>query len=183
MIVGYARVSTAEQSLDGQTDALAQAGCERTRTEAASGKHGAARPVFDELRRNLRAGDVLVVTELSRLGRNTADLAGLADQLEAAGVGLRILNLGVDTSTPAGRLVFTIIGAVAQMERDLLIERTRRGLDAARARGRHGGRPAKLSAAQLRAARSLRDAGDLTMGEIAAQVGVSRGTLYRNLTG
>lgn len=181
MIIGYARVSTSEQSLDGQTDALRAAGCEQIRAEAASGKHGSERPVWDETLRNLRSGDTLVVTELSRLGRSLADLAALADDLERRGVALRILNLGVDTGTPSGRLVYSIIGAVAQMERELLIERTHRGLAAARARGRVGGRPRKLGERQVRAARALRDSGQMTMGEIAAEYGIDRSTLYRAL--
>lgn len=182
MIIGYARVSTSEQNVTGQTDALNAAGCERIVSEAASGKHGASRPVWDEALRHLRRGDTLVVTELSRLGRSSADLAVLADRLDTDGVGLRILNLGADTGTPAGRLIFTIIGAVAQMERELLIERTQRGLAAARRRGRVGGRPRKLTGKQITAARALRDAGTLSMGDIAAQVGVSRRTLYRTLS-
>lgn len=182
MIIGYARVSTATQNVDGQVAALHAAGCQRVTTETASGKHGAARPEFDELRRNLRPGDTLVVTELSRLGRHTADLATLADGLQSDGIGLRILNLGIDTNTPAGRLIFTVIAAVAQMERELLIERTQRGLQAARAHGHVGGRPRKLSARQVTVARTLRDAGELTMAEIAAQLGVGRRTLYRALS-
>lgn len=179
MIIGYARVSTADQDPQGQIDALRAAGCERVIPEIASGKHGAQRPGFDELLRNLRPGDTLTVTELSRLGRATADLAVLADELEGRGVSLQILNLGVDTRTPAGRLIFTIIGAVAQMERELLIERTRRGLLSARARGHTGGRPRKLTDRQARAAAALRDAGDLSMAEIARQFGCGRRTLYR----
>lgn len=181
MIIGYARVSTSEQNVTGQTDALSAAGCERILSEAASGKHGASRPVWDEALRHLRRGDTLVVTELSRLGRSSADLAALADRLDNDGVGLRILNLGADTTTPGGRLIFTVIGAVAQMERELLIERTQRGLAAARARGRAGGRPRKLDRKQVTAARAMRDAGTLTMAEIAAQLHVGRRTLYRAL--
>lgn len=182
MQIGYARVSTSEQSLDGQRDALQAAGCDRVYEESASGKRGAWRPVWEETLRHLRSGDVLVVTELSRLGRSTSELAALAEDLEARAVGLRILNLGIDTSTPAGKLIYRMISAVAEMERDLLIERTKRGLAAARARGRNGGRPVKLTPAKLRAARALRDEGSLTMAEIAEQVGVARGTLYRHLT-
>ena len=181
MIIGYARVSTKDQSLDRQRDELTAAGCEQVHEERASGKRDAVRPVWDETVRHLRHGDTLVVTELSRLGRSTAELAALADDLEERGVALRILNLGVDTGTPAGKLVYQIISAVAEMERALLVERTMSGLAAARARGRSGGRKPKLSKAQVRTAQALRNEGSLTMAEIAAQIGVSRNTLYRHL--
>lgn len=181
MIIGYARVSTTDQNAQGQIDALAAAGCERIMSESASGKHGAVRPVLDEVLRNLRPGDTLTVTELSRLGRATVDLAALAARLEADDVALKVLNLGIDTRTPGGRLIFTVIGAVAQMERELLIERTRRGLASARARGHMGGRPRKLSTHQAKAAAALRDAGELTMAEIAAEFGCGTRTLYRAL--
>jgi DNA invertase Pin-like site-specific DNA recombinase len=181
LIIGYARISTPDQSLDGQRDALREAGCERIGEETASGKRGAIRPVWDETIRHLRRGDTLMVTELSRLGRSTSELAKFADDLQVRGVALRILNLGLDTTTPAGQLIYSIIAAVAQMERDLLIERTQRGLTAARARGRYGGRPPKLTAKQIKAAQALRDSGKLTMSEIAEQMGVARGTLYRHL--
>lgn len=183
-MIGYARVSTAEQSLDGQRDALQGAGCERVAEETGSGRRGAVRPVWDETVRNLRHGDTLVVTELSRLGRSTTDLSLLCDDFQQRGVALRVLNLGggaVDTSSASGRLLFDVLAAVAQMERTLLIERTKRGLAAARARGRRGGRQRKLSGAQIKAAQALRDSGKLTMAEIAQQMGVSRGTLYRHL--
>jgi DNA invertase Pin-like site-specific DNA recombinase len=182
MIIGYARVSTKDQSLDRQRDELTAAGCDVVHPETASGKRGAQRPVWDETVRNLRQGDALVVTELSRLGRSTTELAALADDLQERGVALRILNLGVDTGTVAGKLVYQIIGAVAEMERSLLIERTMSGLAAARARGRNGGRKPGLDAKKLRTAQALRDEGSLSMAEIAEQVGVSRSALYRNLT-
>jgi DNA invertase Pin-like site-specific DNA recombinase len=182
MIIGYARVSTKDQSLDRQRDELLAAGCDVVHEETASGKRGAHRPIWDETIRNLRSGDTLVVVELSRLGRSTAELAALADELQERGVALRILNLGAETNTVAGRLVFTVVAAVAQMERELLIERTKSGLEAARKRHKHlGGRKPKLTAAKLKAARALRDSGELTMGEIAEHYGVSRNTLYRSL--
>lgn len=137
---GYARVSTGDQDLGRQLDELTAAGCERIWSEAASGKRGADRPEWDAALSHLRTGDTLVVVELSRLGRNAGDLARLAEQMDDQQIALRILNLGLDTSTPAGRLVYSIIAAVAQMERELLVERTVSGLKAARARGRVGGR-------------------------------------------
>ena len=136
--IGYARVSTADQSLERQTDELTAAGADEVRTEVGSGKKDAKRPVWDELLRSLREGDTLMVTELSGLGRSTSQLSALADDLRDSGVSLRILNLGIDTGKPAGKLVYSIISAVAEMERELLIERTNSGLAAARARGRKG---------------------------------------------
>jgi DNA invertase Pin-like site-specific DNA recombinase len=183
MNVGYARVSTKDQSLDRQRDELKDAGCDVVHEETASGKRGAQRPVWDETIRNLRSGDTLVVVELSRLGRSTAELAALADELQERGVALRILNPGIDTGTPAGKLVYAIIAAVAEMERALLIERTKSGLEAARERHKHlGGRRPKLTQAKIKAARAMRDSGELTMGEIAEHYGISRNTLYRNLS-
>lgn len=180
-IIGYARVSTADQKLDRQIDELRDAGCERVFAEAASGRRDASRPQWDACLGHLRRGDVLVVTELSRLGRNTGDLDRLLDHLDALGVGLRILNLGIDTKTPAGRLVFTITGAVAAMERELLVERTQSGLAAARARGRVGGRRRTFTPAQEREAQRLYDLGQLTVEQIARAVGASTSTIYRYL--
>ena len=177
--LGYARVSTTDQSLDRQADELTKAGADEVRTEVGSGKKGAERPAWDELLRSLRQGDTLMVTELSRLGRSTSQLSALADELKDRGVALRILNLGIDTGTPAGKLVYSIISAVAEMERELLIERTMSGLTAARARGRKGGRKQSITPAQIRRAQKLYDARDLTVSEIAKTVGCSRQTLYR----
>ena len=179
--IGYARVSTGDQSLERQVDELTAAGAEDVRTEVGSGKKGADRPVWDELLRSLREGDTLMVTELSRLGRSTSQLSTLADDLQDRGVALRILNLGIDTGTPSGRLVYSIISAVAQMERELLIERTMSGLAAARARGRKGGRKPSITETQIRRAQKLYDARDLTVAEIAKTIGCSRQTLYRYL--
>ena len=177
--IGYARVSTPDQSLDRQADELMAAGAEVVRSEVGSGKKGSDRPAWDELLRNLREGDTLLVTELSRLGRSTSQLAVLADDLSDRGIALRILNLGIDTSTPGGRLVYSIIAAVAEMERALLIERTMSGLAASRARGRVGGRKPSLSPAQARRVKQLFAAQELTVQEIADLFGVSRQTVYR----
>ena len=177
--IGYARVSTQDQSLDRQADELMAAGADEVRSEVGSGKKGADRPVWDELLRNLRQGDILVVTELSRLGRSTSQLAALADDLTDRGIALQILNLGIDTGTPGGKLVYSIIAAVAEMERALLIERTMSGLAASRARGRVGGRKPSLTPGQARRVRQLYDAKNLTVQEIANSVGVSRQTVYR----
>jgi DNA invertase Pin-like site-specific DNA recombinase len=178
---GYARVSTGEQSLDRQNDELTAAGAEMVYEEVGSGKKGAVRPQWDELLRSLRQGDTLVVTELSRLGRSTSQLSQLADDLSDRGISLRILNLGIDTGTLSGRLVYSIIAAVAEMERELLIERTNSGLAASRARGRKGGRKREFSPAAVRRAQERYDRGELSVTEIARLAGVSRQTLYRYL--
>lgn len=180
-LIGYARVSTPDQSLDRQLDELRAHGCHRVFAEAASGKRGAHRPEWEACLAHLRAGDTLVVVELSRLGRNTGDLGRLLDHLDEQQVALRILNLGIDTSTPAGRLIFTIVGAVAAMERELLIERTQSGLAAARARGRVGGRRRSFTEAQAREAQRLYNLGQLTVDQIARAVGTSTSTVYRYL--
>jgi DNA invertase Pin-like site-specific DNA recombinase len=180
-ILGYARVSTTEQSLDRQMDELIAAGAERVYSDVGSGKKGALRPQWDELLRSLRSGDALMVIELSRLGRSTSQLSALADDLSERKIALRILNLGIDTGTPSGRLVYSIIAAVAEMERDLLIERTNSGLAASRARGRKGGRKREFSPAAVRKAQERYDRGDLSVSEIARLAGVSRQTLYRYL--
>jgi DNA invertase Pin-like site-specific DNA recombinase len=180
-ILGYARVSTTDQSLDRQMDELTVAGAKRVYSDVGSGKRDAHRPAWDELLRSLRSGDALMVTELSRLGRSTSQLSALADDLSERKIALRILNLGVDTGTPSGRLVYSIIAAVAEMERDLLIERTNSGLAASRARGRKGGRKREFSPAAVRKAQERYDRGDMSVAEIARLAGVSRQTLYRYL--
>jgi DNA invertase Pin-like site-specific DNA recombinase len=180
-ILGYARVSTVDQSLDRQRDELNAAGAERIYSEVGSGKKGAPRPEWDELLRSLRADDTLMVTELSRLGRSTSQLSALSDDLSERRIALRILNLGIDTGTPAGKLIYTIISGVAEMERDLLIERTNSGIAAARARGRSGGRKREFSPAAVRKAQERYDGGQMSVSEIARLAGVSRQTLYRYL--
>lgn len=179
-LLGYARVSTADQSTDGQHDDLTAAGCERIFTDTASGKL-ARRPDLDALLDYARPGDVVVITKLDRLGRSVAHLVELIATLGERGVDLRVLHQGIDTTTPGGRLTFHIMAAIAEFERDLISERTRDGLAAARARGRTGGRPRALSGRKLDHARKLRDGGEHTMTEIAELVGCSRATLYRAL--
>ncbi len=179
--VGYARVSTRDQHPEAQIDALTAAGCVRVFVDHASGKL-ARRPEMDKALDFLRAGDTLVITKLDRLGRSVHNLVELAAVLAERGIDLRVLDQGIDTSTPGGKLTFHILGAIAEFERDLISERTLDGLEAARARGRKGGRPSKLTAAKLATARKLYDAKEHTVQEIADIVGVGRSTLYRALT-
>lgn len=178
--IGYARVSTRDQHPDSQTDTLTQAGCERVFVDKASGKL-ARRPQLDAALDYARSGDVLVITKLDRLGRSVRNLIDLADTLHSRGIGLRVLHQGIDTTSPAGRMFFHVLGALAEFEAALISERTRDGLDAARARGRTGGRRPKLNVAKLDTARRLHADRQHTMAQIAEIVGVSRATLYRHL--
>ena len=151
MIYGYARVSTNDQTTDLQRDALERAGCDRILTDVASGAR-ARRPELDHMLDLLREGDTVVVWKLDRLGRSMRNLVDLMATFDERGVRFRSLTESMDTSTPGGTLVFNIFGSLAQFERDLIRERTRAGLEAARARGRKGGRPAKLDEKQVREA-------------------------------
>ena len=172
-LIGYARVSTAGQNLALQRDALEWAGCDRIYDDTGSGsvRH---RPELDACLDYLRAGDTLVVWRLDRLGRSLRHLIETIGDLEQREVGFRSLTEGLDTTTAAGRLTLHIFAALtAEFERALVLERTRAGLEAARARGRLGGRPTMMSAEKLAAARALRVSGELTMEEIASLLGVS----------
>lgn len=175
-IVGYARVSSDDQNERGQVDALRGAGATEIVGEKASGIGN--RPELDGLAGQLQAGDSLVVTEVSRLGRTTTGVLFLAENLENRGIHLRILNLGIDTGTPTGRLVLTMMAGLAKFERELLRERQRRGIDAARRAGKHLGRPALLGAAHAEIAIERLRAND-TLGTIGREWRVSERTLSR----
>jgi DNA invertase Pin-like site-specific DNA recombinase len=166
---------------EAQVDALTEAGCVRVFVDKASGKL-ARRPELDKALDFLRSGDTLVITKLDRLGRSVHNLVELAALLAQRGIDLRVLHQGIDTSTPGGKLTFHILSAIAEFERDLISERTLDGLEAARARGRKGGRPSKVTPAKLATARKLYDAKEHTMAEIAEIVGVPRSTLYKHLS-
>ena len=178
--VGYARVSTADQNADAQLDALREAGCARIFTDRASAKLG-HRPQLDALLDFIRPGDVVTITTLDRLGRSVTNLVQLVAELDHRDVDLRVLHQGIDTTTPAGKLTFHVLAAIAESERALISERTIEGLAAARARGRKGGRRPVLSETKAAHARRLRDSGEHTMTEIAQLLGCSRATLYRVL--
>ena len=176
--IGYARVSTDDQNLDLQRDALRQAGCSTIYEEAASGK-SAARQELEQCRKALRAGDTLVVWRLDRLGRSLPDLVQIVADLEQRGVQFESLTEKIETGSAAGKLVFHVFAALAEFERNLIRERTRAGLVAARARGRAGGRKPKLSEAQIKEINEMVDAQKLPIGRIAELYGVSRTTIYK----
>lgn len=181
MLIGYARVSTVDQTMALQQDALSQAGCERVYTDTMSGAL-ADRPGLNSALEHARAGDTLVVWRLDRLGRSIGHLIATVAQLDAAGIGLRSVTEQLDTTTAGGRLILHIFAALAQFERDLIRERTAAGLQAARARGRLGGRRRVAGLddpRKVRLAQTLYDSRQHTADEIARQLGVSRATLYR----
>lgn len=180
MKIGYARVSTKDQSLSMQIDALKQAGCIQIHEEIASGAK-TARPVLDEIIRNLREEDTLVIWKLDRLGRNLAHLIHLTTKLIEKKVGLISLNDPIDTTTAQGRLVFGIFASLAEFERELIRERTNGGLKSARARGRKGGRPKGMTLAAIEKAtiaEALYKNGSIPVKKIAEQLGISKTTLY-----
>lgn len=177
MLIGYARVSTDDQDLSLQLDALTKAGCGKIFSDKASGA-AAQRAGLADAVSHLRTGDALVVWKLDRLGRTVKGLVDMVSELEASGVQFRSLTDGIDTSTGPGRFFFHVMAALAQMERELIVERTRAGLDAARKRGRLGGRRPKMTDKKLQAARKLLRAG-MRPREVAENLGVSVPTLYR----
>lgn len=180
-LLGYARVSTLLQDQALQTDALTAAGVARTYTDHVSSRVE-RRPQLEALLERVDAGDTIVVWRLDRLARSLRELIDLVNGLGERNVGLRSLTEQIDTATPGGRLLFHIMGSIAEFERDLIRERTVAGLQAARARGRHGGRRSVMTPDKVKAARKMRDAGDMSADAIAAALGVSRATLYRHLS-
>jgi DNA invertase Pin-like site-specific DNA recombinase len=180
MMIGYARVSTEDQSLDLQIDALTKAGAERIFEDKASGARD-DRPGVAEALSHLRKGDCLIVWRLDRLGRNTRSLIDFAADLRERGVDFRSIKDGIDTATVMGRFFFHMLAALAEMERELIKERTHAGLTAARARGRKGGRQPKLNAKQIAHARKLLEDRSTTIKDVAATFGVNRATIYRAL--
>jgi len=182
VLVGYMRVSTVEQNLDLQRDALAGAGCKRLYEDTCSGSV-IDRPGLTKALDHMRSGDSLVVWKLDRIGRSLGHVVELVDVLRAKGIGLKVLTGGIDTTSSTGRLVFGIFATLAEFERDLIRERTLAGLVAARARGRNGGRPRLMTRAKLRTAMTMMADRSNAAGDVADQLGISISTLYAYVDG
>lgn len=182
MLIGYARISTPDQNPDHQIDALMRAGVAEhdIQLDIASGSK-ASRPKFDLVMQLLRDGDTLKVTRLDRLGRSLLHLVSLGAELRERGVGLHVIEQGIDTATAEGRAMFGMLSVLAEYQRELIVANTHDGLAAARARGRRGGRRPKLTAQQAAVAQQLYDAGEHTVQQIADVFGVPRSTIYGHL--
>ena len=180
MLIGYARVSTQDQHLDLQIDALKKAGCEKIFTDVVSGAK-AKREGLDQALQYVREGDALVIWKLDRLGRSLKHLIEVVNMLNNKGIGLRVLQEAIDTTTTGGKLVFHIFGAIAEFERDLIRERTSAGLAAARARGKKGGRKHKLDAKKVSILKSMYADKNNSVDDICDTLGISKPTLYRYL--
>jgi len=177
--IGYARVSTDDQNLDLQRDALKQAGCSAIYEETASGKSATARAELAQCLKAVRAGDTLVVWRLDRLGRSLPDLVHIVADLEAHVIGFESITEKIDTGSAAGKLIFHVFASLAEFERNLIRERTRAGLDAARARGRLGGRKPCLQAKQVREIKALLRDPTVSVTDVATRYKVSRTTIYK----
>ena len=180
MLIGYARVSTDDQNLNLQHDALKNAGCEKIFDDQITGSK-IQRPGLEEALEYTRAGDVIVVWRLDRLSRSLKDLIEIVALLDSKSIGLKSLHESIDTSTSSGKLIFHIFGALAEFERNLIRERTHAGLQAARARGRKGGRPKKLNLEKEKLANELYNEKTRSIKQICDLVGVSKPTLYKYL--
>lgn len=178
MKIGYARISTPDQSLNIQRDALTAAGCERIFEDVASGAKDARRGL-DEVIAYAREGDTLIVWKLDRLGRSLKHLIETVNQLHAKGIGFASVQENIDTTTSGGKLIFHVFGALAEFERELIRERTQAGLKAARARGKKGGRPPKMTPEQIDTAKRLMADPEISIDRICQTMKVSRSTLYR----
>jgi len=178
MLIGYARVSTAEQKIDMQVDALKKAGCEKIFSDIASGAKTERKQLIEALK-HVRKGDVLVVWKLDRLGRSLKHLIHVVSELDDKGIGFKSIQENIDTTTNGGKLIFHIFGALAEFEREIIRERTKAGLTAARLRGRLGGRPKKMDKGKIEMAQTLYDKKTIPIKEICERLEISRGTLYR----
>ncbi len=180
MLIGYARVSTNDQNLDPQLDALKKAGCVKIHEDCASGSK-TNRNGLETAIESLREGDTLVVWKLDRLGRSLQHLIQVINLINDRGCYFRSLQESIDTGSSGGKLIFHVFGALAEFERDIIRERTKAGLAAARARGRVGGRPRKMDQKKITYAKALMDSEENTVDDICQELGISRATLYRYL--
>lgn len=182
MLIGYARVSTKDQNTDLQINDLKKSGCEKIFEEKASGAQR-DRPQLTAALNYIRKGDTLVVWKLDRLARSLKQLIETIEDLSGRGIGFRSLTENIDTTTPGGKLIFHLFGSLAEFERGIIRERTKAGLEAARANGKFGGRPIALSAGDLETAKTLLQNPKITFSEVAKRLGVGVATLYRHLPG
>lgn len=178
MLIGYARVSTTDQNLDAQIDALNDAGCAKVFTDKASGVKPERAGLIAAIE-YARAGDVLAVKKLDRLGRSIKNLIELITQIHNKGVGFKSLTENIDTTTSGGKLIFHIFSALAEFERDIIRERTKAGLEAARKRGRRGGRPQKINQKQIEQMRAIYETNKSSVTDICKSFGVSRSAFYK----
>jgi DNA invertase Pin-like site-specific DNA recombinase len=182
MLIGYARVSTIDQNLDLQIQKLKEAGCEKIFTDIVSGAKG-ERKELTNLKSQLREGDTVVVWKLDRLGRSLKDLISIIKEFDETQVNFRSLTENMDTASSGGKLIFHIFGSIAEFERDLIRERTQAGLSAARARGRLGGRPKKLTPKQIEVIKSMHKDKNIPIKTILDTFGISRSLMYRVVGG